>query len=502
MYYGATIEVLTGSAGNTTNGLYSAGAFAVGQTIHLQNNPGNKPTSLALGDFNGDGVPDLVLGYFYNNSIAILPGTSAGSFATTPLPRVAVGRGPDAIAVGDLNGDGDLDLVVANKFDGTISILMGEGNGQFLPQRVYKVGNDPTSVAIADVNGDGIPDIVVTNAGDNTVSVLVGNPSGTGNGRGTFQPAKTFATGPGPVSVQVADLNGDGFSDLVTANATGDSISVLLGNGDGTFQAHQDVALGESPASIATGSATSVTAPNASALAEVRQDVFVAATGAATSNPNAVYGSQVLVLPNINTNQANFSLQGGLLNLTGTAGNDTISLTEHGQSVIAQINDLTKTYPIGSVGQADIAGLAGNDSITFDSTITFPINAGGQGGNDTLIASNAANDTLSGGRGADSLVGGSGNNFISGGAGNDTLVAGSGNDTLRGSGGNDSLNGRGGGNDYLAGGPGSDSLLGTLVSGSDMDTLIGGAGSDSLVAGPRDHLVLPGTGGDDTVVGP
>lgn len=498
-YYGPTIEVLTGSPGTTNNNQYTPGAFSVNQSIRLERNPDNKPTSLALGQFTGDGLPDLVLGYSYNNSIAILPGASSGTFDTTALPRIPVGQGPDAIAVGDLSGDGKEDIVVANKIDGTISILFGIGNDQFLPQRVYKVGNDPTSVAIADVTGDGIPDIIVTNGGDNTVSILLGNPSGQGNGRGTFQPAMTFATGGDPVSVQAADLNGDGKTDLVTANATGDSLSVLLGNGDGTFGPAQNIPLGVSPASVATGSTTSVN-PNAPDLA--KQDVIVAATGASSNDPNSVYGSQILVLPNINTSQPGISLQNGILNLVGTSGNDTISLSLDGDSVTAQIDSVTKTYPLTDVGMADVAGLAGNDSITIGAGLTIPVNAGGQAGNDTIIASNAANDTLSGGRGADSLVGGSGNNFISGGPGNDTLIAGTGNDTLRGGGGNDSINGRGGGNDVLSGGPGSDSLVGTALTGSNIDTIIGGAGSDSLIVSMRDILVLPGPGGDDTITGP
>ena len=97
----------------------------------------------------------------------------------------------------------------------------------------------PESVAIADLNGDGSLDLVTANRGSDDVSVLLGN------GDGTFQAAQAFAAGDGPRSVAIADLDGDGVADLVTANRLSDDVSVLLGNGDGTFQAAQPFAAGD-----------------------------------------------------------------------------------------------------------------------------------------------------------------------------------------------------------------------------------------------------------------
>ena len=91
-------------------------------------------------------------------------------------------------------------------------------------------------MAVADLTGDGIPDIVTANAFDNTVSVLMGI------GNGTFQPQQTFAVGSRPYSVAVADLTGDGNPDIVTTNYLGNSLSVLLNDGDGTFAAQQTIA--------------------------------------------------------------------------------------------------------------------------------------------------------------------------------------------------------------------------------------------------------------------
>jgi hypothetical protein len=131
--------------------------------------------------------------------------------------------------VADLTGDGIPDLIVTNLRDGSVSVLLGNGDGTFQPQQTFSVGNYPTSVAVADLTGDGIPDLIVTNLRDGSVSVLLGN------GDGTFQTQKTIAIGNYFFSVAVADVNGDGKPDLIVANYDGNSVRVLLGNGDGTF---------------------------------------------------------------------------------------------------------------------------------------------------------------------------------------------------------------------------------------------------------------------------
>jgi len=126
-----------------------------------------------------------------------------------------------------------------------VSVLPGNGDGTFQKAQSFAVGSAPQSLALADVNGDGKLDIVTANLNDNTVSVLAGT------GHGTFQDAQTFNVGSAPQSVVVADLNGDGRPDIVTANKFGNSVSTLLGNGDGTFQNAQTFGVGSSPHSVA-----------------------------------------------------------------------------------------------------------------------------------------------------------------------------------------------------------------------------------------------------------
>jgi hypothetical protein len=207
--------------------------------------------SVAVADLNGDGIPDLVTANFFSNDVSVLQGhgdgRGHGDGTFVAEPRFAVGYRPQGIAVADLNHDGIPDLVTANPDSDNVSVLLGHGDGTFAPQQPFAVG-DTVSVAVADLNHDGIPDLVTANTGNNVVhdvSVLLGH------GDGTFAPQQPFAVGAFPVSVAVADLNGDGIPDLVTANRDSNDVSVLLGHGDGTFAAPQRFRVGTQPASVA-----------------------------------------------------------------------------------------------------------------------------------------------------------------------------------------------------------------------------------------------------------
>lgn len=198
--------------------------------------------SVVVGDFNGDGRLDLAVANSGSGDVSILLGRGDGTFQS-PV-HYAAGQGPDSqVAVGDFNGDGELDLVVSNSGSNNVSVLLGNGDGSFRATTSYDVGRNPSSVAVADVNGDGKLDLVVSNqncshsggpCAQGTVSVLLGN------GDGTFQPHKDFAAGRVPNWVAVGDFNGDGKLDLAVVNGQGNggpsTVSILLGNGDGTFQ--------------------------------------------------------------------------------------------------------------------------------------------------------------------------------------------------------------------------------------------------------------------------
>ena len=208
---------------------------------------GIQPYSVAVGDFNGDGKADLVVTNYSNiatpfaagASVSILLGVGDGTFH--PAVEFAAGSGPLALAVADVNGDGLLDLVVADNFSNTVSILLGAGDGTFGQPLNLDAGDRPSAVAVGDFNGDGIPDLAITNSFVGTVSVLLGS------GNGTFQKLVTYATDPytDPFSLTLVDFNHDGKLDLAVAmwfccdpsdpQALG-TLNILMGNGDGTFQ--------------------------------------------------------------------------------------------------------------------------------------------------------------------------------------------------------------------------------------------------------------------------
>ena len=206
--------------------------------------PWGLPVSVAVGDFNGDGNLDIVTANS-DDTVSVLLGRGDGTFL--PAGTYTVGDYPEAVAVGAFNGHPD--IVTANDLDNTVSVLLGNGDGTFQPAVTYSVGNSPHSVVVGDFNNDGNTDIVTANSADNTVSVLLGL------GDGTFQPAATYAVGNDPVSVAVGDFNGDGNLDIVTANAfvSPRTVSVLLGRGDGTFQPAATYAVGKQPDAVAVG---------------------------------------------------------------------------------------------------------------------------------------------------------------------------------------------------------------------------------------------------------
>jgi len=160
---------------------------------------------------------------------------------------VGVGNKPSGIVVADLNGDGILDLAVANESDDTVSVVLSRPNGSFVPKVDYNVGAAPVALVSGDFNGDHIPDLAVVNSQDNTVSVLLGT------GGGTFNSHVTYPTGTSPIAIVAADFSGDNKLDLAVANKGDGQVSVLPGNGDGTFQSQSTTATVSSSIAIASG---------------------------------------------------------------------------------------------------------------------------------------------------------------------------------------------------------------------------------------------------------
>jgi hypothetical protein len=206
---------------------------------------GFSPAGLSIGDFNGDGLPDLAAPTVGSNAVSILLDKGDGTFESGAT--VPTGAWPLGIATADFNGDAKLDIVTANYDVNSVSVALGNGLGQFATRVDYATGLIPTSVVVADFNLDGKLDVVTANAGDDTVSVLLGK------GDGTFQPALSFAAGSTVYQALVGDFNHDGKPDLALANNGGGTVSILIGNGDGTFQPSADYPINNFGYGLVTG---------------------------------------------------------------------------------------------------------------------------------------------------------------------------------------------------------------------------------------------------------
>ena len=219
-------------------------ADAVGFILASSPAVGRVPESVAIGDFNGDGNLDLATANFVSDTASVLLGDGSGHFALASSP--AVGRSPYSVAVGDFNGDGKPDLVTANSWGGTISVLIGDGTGQFTLASSMNVGSFPWAVAVADFNKDGKLDLVTANDFGGNLSILLGD------GTGHFTRA-SFPVVPSPSAVAVGDFNGDGRMDIAAPDANDGSVYILLGDGTGNFTLASSPATGGSPSSVAVG---------------------------------------------------------------------------------------------------------------------------------------------------------------------------------------------------------------------------------------------------------
>jgi hypothetical protein len=208
---------------------------------------GDEPQAIDHGDFNGDGVIDLVTAnrgqtVDIRGDVCVLLGVGDGTF--DPPSCFLAGEAPHFVAVADFNLDNDQDLIVSNSRSNDLSLILGNGDGTFDPETRLGPGLTPSEIAVQDFDSDGRPDLAVLDLFIDLVGIRAGN------GDGTFGPETAYMVGDRPSGIAAGDLDEDGNLDLAISNTTSDDLSILLGNGDGTFLPQFRIDAGEAPASI------------------------------------------------------------------------------------------------------------------------------------------------------------------------------------------------------------------------------------------------------------
>jgi hypothetical protein len=210
---------------------YDYALFETPKTYRSVNNLG--PSAIVTGDFNSDNYLDIAAVFLTSGTVGILLGYGNGSFDDMMTYPQEIDSLLTALAVGDVNSDGKLDIVVADGGSNNIIILLGYGNGCFATSMTFSTGNgsDPYAIAIVDLNKDGRLDVAVTNSNSNNVGILLGY------GNGSFATVMTYPTGNGssPVAIITGDFNKDDQLDIAVANRDTSNIGILLGFGNGSF---------------------------------------------------------------------------------------------------------------------------------------------------------------------------------------------------------------------------------------------------------------------------
>lgn len=449
-------------------------AYRTYETVRGFPSGGDEPVAVVTADVDADSPPEVVVANAGSDEIAILDATGAGRLsAARTFP--AGGREPGALAVGDLDADAHPDVVVVNAGSRDVAVLRGDGNGGFAKPGVVQVGGTPTGLVVTDVDGDDLLDVVVADADSDEVVLLRGDGDG-----GIEKPERFDAGVPNPRWLSTADLDGDGDGDLATASPDAVGVGILHGTADGLGPAAliERYRGGDKRVRGAAGIVLGRLDPDAHpdlAVAD-RDGVLWMFRGDPAGGLDSVGYERTTVVENGALELIDVNIDGGL-DLVAAGSTDAF-VTLSGD-------------PPGCAGPPPgraIVGTDGADTLvgTKDRDFIF-----GLGGDDLIRGGGGRFDLLCGGPGDDVVRGGPDSESLYGGSGNDRLYGGrqgrnqyGNSDGLYGDDGDDLLVAAG----FITrmeGGAGDDALRSTSRG---EGTLIGGPGDDSITPGPQDTV--------------
>ncbi len=380
---------------------------------------GKEPRSIAVADFDNDGLLDFAVTSFRAKTVSVLfqmaPQDTTLQFF--PPVTIAVDRGPSDLVAGDFNQDGLLDLAVANTFSDTISIILGQENGEFSLTQSLGAAEGPQSIESGDFNRDGIPDLVVANLLSDDVTLFLGDGEGGfepselipppvsevrafafdvlvvdiaagdlnrdgdldvalvnttrpqvelmfGDGAGGFVGSTSLPVGSGPRSVAVADVNVDGLTDLVVLNSYSDEVSLLLGLGGGEFAGAFNYTVGDIPQDLAVGAFN--LDPGLDLFVTFADSVSVLASGGSHPSITAIgptqgplFGGTVLLIDGQNFVDGD---------TTVTIGGTPVPATD---LLVAATNRIKLVVPPGAAGPADIVVTTSDGTDTAVGAFTY-----------------------------------------------------------------------------------------------------------------------------------
>jgi hypothetical protein len=369
------------------------GTFTLKSTLTT----GSNPVAIAAADFNNDGKTDLAVvnqgtATVPGNTVSIFLGNGDGTFTAGPV--IPTGAKPSAIvAAAMVTGSNNVDLAVTNEGANSVSVFLGNGDGTFTSGGLLTTGNSPDAIVANtfDTDANNNMDLVVANQADNTVSIFLGN------GDGTFGTATNFATGTSPVALATADFNIDGLPDLAVSDQTADTVSILIGNGEGTFATKLDLDTGRGPAGLVAADFTGNGRSDLAIADSTANTVTVLLNNASfttpqggtplTPFPNAQYedvGLKIKAIPHMNPDgQVTIEMDFELKSLTGDSVNgipvisnqsvqQTVEARDGKTTALAgfletqEMNAITGTPGLATLGPVGL--LAGNSNKQESST--------------------------------------------------------------------------------------------------------------------------------------